>query len=55
MHYYLYGLLGVSSLFLVYTSVTPKATAMVLLYRFIVFLYTMYSLFLIYILLLGQL
>jgi len=33
-HYYLHGLLGLSSLFLVYTSVTPIATAMVLLYRF---------------------
>jgi len=44
--------------FLVYTSVTPIATAMVLLYRFYcIFVYHVgYSLFLIYILLLaGQL
>ena len=34
MHYYFYGLLGLSSLFLVITSVTPIVTPMVLLYRF---------------------
>jgi len=48
---------GLSSLFLVYTSVTLIATAMVLLYRFYcIFVYHVaYSLFLVYILCLGQL